>query len=87
MSRNVKDWVRTIMPKLSDGDRGLFERYLCGTDTFADAAIALIERFVNDVDETEEDRTALKERLERILNRVNSGEDAEAVVREEIQPS
>ena len=77
MSRNVKDWVRTMLPKL--GDRSAFEGYLSGTETFAEAAIELIEDLVEANDGSHE------EKLTRILNRVNNGEDAEAVVREEIK--
>jgi hypothetical protein len=83
MSRNVKDLARTMLPKLGE-NRDVFEAYLSGTETFADAAIALIEKFLEIHGEGEAVNEANEEKLDRILDRVNKGEDAEAVVREEI---
>lgn len=96
MSRNVKDWVRTMVPKLGDAERSAFEAYLSGNETFAEAAITLIEtlaelveadRADGEVVDEERDRATTRNQatLDRILDRVNNGEDAEAVVREEIQ--
>lgn len=84
MSRNVKDWVRTMLPKLGELS-SVFEAYLSGTETFAESAISLIETLI-EVDNGEaETADDLQKKLDRILERVNNGEDAEAVVREEIK--
>ena len=72
---NTKDWARKITNNLGGADRNAFEAYLIGNETFAEAATALIESLMAG-DET-------KEKLATILKRVEKGEDAEAVVREE----
>lgn len=75
MTINTKDWARKIISKLPYEHGSAFEAFLRGTETFAEAATALIESL------TKPESAA--DTLDRIKERIEDGEDAEAVVREE----
>lgn len=77
MATNVKDWARRVIHRLPEAHRGAFEVFLMGNETFAEAAMVLIESLADD--------SETQAKLKEIADRIEAGEDAEAVVRDVIR--